>query len=317
MNLKKLWVYLVILLVIAGFLAATRFFRPQAPREEKNPLLFPLSAAALEEVQWKRGEEIIRIKKGKGWEIVTPLALAADTPVLEEILQGLTGLRPERVLTEPIQNLKEFGLDSPGLIISYQAQGKGEEIRIGAKNAVGNAFYVKTSRSPSLFLVDSSQIKELDRDLFALRSKKIFSFASEQIHGFEISSDGKRFFLEKGSKGWISKEKPNRTLAKEKVASFLSDLLLTQAKGFAEPGEEEPDWGFKKPRLRIRLLGGEKEKKEETLIIGAGTAEKGLPTRSPIHRETLFLDPGFIKKIPQGPEVWEEKNEPAPAKKGP
>ena len=36
---------------------------------------------------------------------------------------------------------------------------------------------------------------------------------------------GKVFFLEKGSKGWTSKEKPNLVLAEEKVASFLSDLL--------------------------------------------------------------------------------------------
>jgi Domain of unknown function (DUF4340) len=311
---KKLLIYLCVLVVIAGFWAASQFFWPQKTEEEKNPLLFNLTPGSVLEIQWKRGDEIVQARKEKTWEIRKPLFTSADAGVLEGVLQGLSSLRPERRLADSVNDLKEYGLDNPPLILSFLVQGKWRELRVGAKNPGGNAQYVMTSESPALYLVDQFHLKELDRNVLALRDKRLFSLMLDQVQIIEVSVDDKKYHLEKSSRGWGSQENLQKTLSKEKVDSFLSDLLWTQAKDFAEPGQEDSKWQLDHPKASIRLTGKVKGETPETLLLGSPDSTKGIPGRSSRHKEIIFLDPGFIKKIPESPEVWEEKPAPVPVK---
>ena len=64
MILKKLWVYLSILVVVAGIWAAMEFFFPKKSEDIKNQALFPgISSAKIVEIQWRRGAEVIHLKK--------------------------------------------------------------------------------------------------------------------------------------------------------------------------------------------------------------------------------------------------------------
>ncbi len=123
--------------------------------------------------------------------------------------------------------------------------------------------------------------------------------------------------MEKDAKGWISKDRPEKRLIKEKVDFFISDLLWFKAKGFAGQGSKDPKWGFKDPLYQVRLWSEGKDRREEVLILGAEIPQKGLSAMSTLHKEVVFLDPSILKKIPQGLEEWEDKPPPPAAKKGP
>jgi hypothetical protein len=309
---KTLWIYLAILLFIAGFWATSRFFWPPKTGEEENPLLFKLVPGVVREIQWKRGDEVIQLKKEKTWEIRKPLTAPADPGVVEGVLQGLESLRPERKLAESVKEVREFGLDSPSLILSFLVETKWKELRIGAKNPGGNAYYAMTSESPALYLVDHFRLKELDRNLLALRDKRLFSLALEQVQALEVSRAEKKFQLDKIPTGWRSPENPRLVLGKEKVEAFISDLLWSQARDFSGSGQDGSAWQLNRPRATIRVTGGEKGQIRETLLLGMTDPVKGLSGRSSRHKDVLFLDPGFLGKIPEGPEAWEEKPAPAP-----
>jgi hypothetical protein len=311
---KKLWIYLAILLVIAGFWAVSQFLWPNKTAEEKNPLFFNLTPGSVREMQWKRGDEVVQARKEKTWEISKPMVIPADAGVLDGVLQGVSSLRPERRLADTVKDLREYGLDNPPLILSFLVQGKWKELRVGAKNPGGNAHYVMTSESPALYLVDQYHLKELDRNVLSLRDKRLFSLNLDQVQSIEVAVGDRRYHLEKTPKGWGSQENPKMTLSKEKVDSFLSDLLWTQAKDFAEPGQDDTKWQLNRPKVTVRLTGREKEKTPETLILGSTDSTQGISGRSSRHKETLFLDPSFIKKISEGPEAWEENPAPVPKK---
>jgi len=174
MTLKKLWIYLSILVVVAGLWAASEFIFPKKTEELKSPSLFPkLQTDKIQEIQWQRGAEIVHLKKNKGWEIISPIAAPADTLVVENILRTLSSLRPERRFSGSGRALKEFGLDSPGVKFLFLNQGKWFEIQVGNKTAIGNDYYVRSSNSTDLFLIQEFLIRGLDRDLSDLREKKV------------------------------------------------------------------------------------------------------------------------------------------------
>ncbi len=318
MNLKKLWIYLAVLLFVAGVWGATEIFFPKKTEEGKTPPLFPgLTAAKIEEIQWQRGTEVVHLKKKPAWMILKPISVSADSRVIEGLLQTLITLRPERRFSESRKDLKEFGLEAPKVKILFLTAGKWAEIQVGNKNAVGNATYVKVSNSPDLFLIADTIVKELDTDLLTLREKRIFSFNLNQVQAIEIKINKKGFSLERDSKGWLAKGRPGKRLNKDQVDSFLYALLGLQARGFEEPGAEDLKRGLIPPHGTLRLSSRGKESREETLILGKEAPGKGLWAKSSLHKEDLILDPSIMKKIPESPEEWEDKTPPSPAKKGP
>ncbi len=172
MILKKFWIYLLVLLVVAGLYGVVTFFFPKE-NEESPPLFQNLTADRVQEMEWQRGPDIVHLKKEAHWQIIRPISEPADSKAVERILHALITLRPERKFAESKKDLKEFGLDSPRLKILFLNQGKWSEIQVGNKTAVGNGCYVKISNSTDLFLIDENLVKELDRDLESLREKKV------------------------------------------------------------------------------------------------------------------------------------------------
>lgn len=306
------------LLVVAVLWGASEWFIPRKTGDGKGPLLLPnLTPAKIQEIQWQRGEEVVHLKKDSNWSIIRPISVAADSSVVEGLLNTLSHLRPDRRFSETRKDLKEFGLDSPRTRLFFLQEGKWFEIQIGNKTPMGNATYVRGSHSPDLFLVDEFTIKELDRDLLALREKRIFSLPLEKVGVLEIKGKTQGFSLEKGLQGWNLKGRPEKKLDTAKVEAFISELLWLKARGFSLVGAEDPGRGLKTSRVQIRLKTIGKEKKEETLILGQEDPGIGLWAKSPLHKDVVLLDPTFIKSIPEGPEAWEEKTPPPPVKKGP
>lgn len=306
------------LLVVAVLWGASEWFFPRKTEDVKGPPLFPnLIVAKIQEIQWQRGKEVVHLKKDSNWSIIRPISVAADSSVVEGLLKTLSHLRPDRRFSETGNDLKAFGLDSPRTKLGFLQEGKWFEIQIGNQTPMGNATYVKGSHSPDLFLVDEFTVKELDRDLLALREKRIFSLPLDRVGILEIKGKTRGFSLEKGSQGWTIKGLPGKKLDTSKVEAFISELLWVKAKGFSRSGAEDPVKGLKTFRVQIRLSTIGKEVKEETLILGQEDSGIGLWAKSPLHKDLVLLDPAVIPSIPEGPEIWEEKTPPSPEKKGP
>lgn len=313
MNARKLWVYLAVLLIVAGaFILSESVFLKKSKEKEAVPL-FNLTPGGIQEIRWQRGEEVIELKKNKTWEIVRPITAAADTQVLEGVLQGLIQLKPERRFQPAGKDLAEFGLYPPQSMISFSAQGKRYEIRIGAKAAVGNALYLMVAGSPEIYLAEAFALKELDRDLLALREKQVFSLTLEQIAVLELRNGQKNWQLKKTDKGWIEPGLPERLLSKSKVESFIIALTGAKAKAFLEGEKENPLWGLQGPSVRVALTGGGNQKIEETLLIGAEVPGQGFYARSSRYAPALVIDGALIGRIPRDLAEWRENPESKPS----
>ena len=305
MNARKLWAYLIVLLVVAGVFIFSEFvFLKETGEKETAPIL-KVTPGTIEEIRWQRGADVIELKKNKTWEIVQPLQAAADPLVMQGVLQGLSNLKPERSF-QPAGDLNEYGLNPPQVIIGFLAQGKRQEIKIGAPAAVGNARYFQASGSAAVHLTEGFSLKELDRDLLALREKKVFSLLPEQVEKVEIRSGQKNLEINKTEKGWTDKRVPGRLFSKNKVESFVGELLWVKVRAFLDGEKEVPSWGLQNPSLWVRLTGGG-GKIQETLIAGAEAPARGLYARSSRFAPALIIEGGLAGKVPADPAEWEEK----------
>jgi hypothetical protein len=172
--LKKLGIYLAVLLFVAGIWAVSEFMIPRKNEGLKPvPFFTNLQADKIKEIQWLRGTEIVHLKKNKTWEIIQPISMPADPVITNNILRTLSTLTPEKRFSVSGQDQQEFGLDSPRLKIKFLTEGKWFDIQIGKKTPVGFDSYIKVSNSPDLFLVQEIFVRELDQELSALKEKKV------------------------------------------------------------------------------------------------------------------------------------------------
>jgi hypothetical protein len=309
---KKVWIYLAVLVVVAGAFIVSEWVIPRQAKEGDQPPIFNLIPGAIQEIRWQRGESVVELKKNIHWEMVKPLSTPADPVVVDGVLQVLTSLKPERKFQPEGKDLNEFGLNPPLVRIDFTAQGKKFELQLGSKTVAGQAQYVKASLLPDIYLVDALTVKELDRDVLALREKKVFSLIPDQIEGLEIGIGKKTLQLAKTAQGWVEQGQPEKRLDKNRVESLILDLTWVKAKEFLEGEQESPEWGLKEPAYRVRLAGGGKEKKDEKLWIGAEAGGRGFYARSGLHPSTVIIEGEILKKIPADLTGWKEK--PVPEK---
>jgi hypothetical protein len=314
---KKVWVYLAVLAVVAGAFFVSEFLIPRQAKEGDQTPVFNLTPGAIQEIRWQRGESVIELKKNRIWEMVNPLSAPADPVIVDGVLQVLNSLKPERKFLPEGKDLNEFGLNPPLVRIDFTAQGKKFELHLGSKTVDGQAQYVRTSLLPDIYLVEAFTIKELDRDVLALREKKVFSLTPDQIEGLEIGVGNKNLQLEKTAQGWVEKGQQEKRLDKNRVESLILDLTRVKVKEFLEGEKESPGWGLKEPAFRVRLTGGGKEKKDEGLWIGAEAGGQGFYARSGLHPSALIIEGDILKKIPADLTGWEEKPGPKKGAGGP
>ncbi|MCU0580454.1 MAG: DUF4340 domain-containing protein, partial [Desulfobacterota bacterium] len=285
------WVYLAVLVIVAGVFIFSEFLFLKKTGEKETARIFEVTPGAIEEIRWQRGDEVIELKKSKTWEIIQPLQAAADPLVLAGVLQGLSNLKPDRSFQPSGRDLSEYGLNPPQRIISFSAQGRRQEVRLGAQSAVGNARYFQASGSAVVHLTEG------------------FSLLPEQVEKVEIRGGPKNLEIDKTEKGWTDKRVPGRLLSKNKVESFVGELLWVKARAFLDGEKESPSWGLQNPSLWVRLTGGG-GKIQETLIAGAEAPARGLYARSSRFAPALIIEGGLAGKVPADPAEWEEKASP-------
>ena len=317
MSWKKVWVYLAVLVVVAGAFLVSEFLIPRQAKEGDQPPIFNLIPGAIQEIRWQRGDSVIELKKNKNWEMVKPLSTPADPVVVDGVSQVLSSLKPERKFLPEGKDLNEFGLNPPLVRIDFTVQGKKFELHLGSKTVTGNAQYIKASHLPDIYLAEAFTIKELDRDVLALREKKVFSLPPDQVEGLEIGIGKKSLQLVKTAQGWVEKGQPEKRLDKNRVESLILDLTWVKAKEFLEGEKESPGWGLKEPAYQVRLTGGGKEKKDEGLRIGTEAGGQGFYARSGLHPSALIIEGEILKKIPADFTGWEEKPLPKKGSGGP
>jgi hypothetical protein len=241
MTPRRLIPYVVVFLLLVGAYGGLRWRQEQqVARDEQAKRVFHLKEADISDLSLVRGKDEVRlVKKDKVWHLAAPLNTKADQAIMDSMLTTLARLRMERDLGAE-KDLKPFGLDKPGLVVKFTAQGKPHQLAIGAKAPGNHNYYVLRDHDPRLLTVSTGSKDSLDRQLLALRDKTLLTFVPGEVKGLRVKTPKTTVTLEKtGPQTWRWVGRPDFRVRGDRVEKLLRDIHLARARNYLEPAPKK------------------------------------------------------------------------------
>jgi len=319
-------IYLLAALILGGlYFWDVRSERQEEAKEDAERVIFQVDGDKLRRIALKRpDQEIVLQKTGDAeeeavWRITEPVDTEADSYAVNYVANLLPALKHTRIIEENPEDLAPFNLEEPGLTVSWATEGEAGGLLIGGQSPMDKGFYAKKQEDPRVFLIALNDKEILDKTLYDLRDKGLFSFAYDEPTRLEIQGPGQNWaFVKSGETTWALPEDPDFPLDSEEVSSVVRRLTWEEAASFeAEKAEDLKTYGLEVPLHRIVLSNGEKR---EELLVGspAGGDEGGLYARMAerpqvvtIKKETLEGLPASLEELrTEEPEAQEEPSGP-------
>lgn len=270
----------LLLLLLAGLGAYVYWVeRPKAEQEAKKKTLFELKADDVTEVTLTFPDREIALKKsGDEWRLTKPIETAADATTAKNLVSAIADCEVKKELTDASSDLSQYGLDKPFVTLNVQLKDRALPATLVGKNTpIGFSTYVQKADDKKILLTNAAFRSGLDKQAKDLRDKTIVNFTDDDVHGLEITADGKDIALVRKDGTW-SIERPGAYPADATaVRSFLSTLRSMRAVDF--PDDHPTDlsrYGLDAPQLRLRLLLG-KDNAEKQILIGSKATDKKEP----------------------------------------
>jgi len=319
---KRLVTMFILAAVFIGLLMYIRFFETGAGKKEKtedskNTVILDLAKEDFRSIEITRAGETIRIdKEGNGWRMKAPVD-ARMAPFAGGGIAGLLGhFTAVKKIPGKMNNPAEFGMDNPEIRVTVDlANGKKEDIRIGAKTPVGDNYYVVRKGDPSIYVVSGFDAGKLRKTADELRDKSIAGkMRRDDVSSLSVRSGNsesvclrndrkqgrkdtrnKKAKAEKDMPLWHFEGRPGADCEAE-MDEILSSIEFTQAQGFVEAESVKPaELGLDEPRyvLEIRF----KNRAPWRFKIGGEASPGSIYFKNEKRNEIYKIEQSFTEKI--------------------
>jgi len=259
---------IALLVVLAGLGAYIYFVASKAEDSStKQEKLFPSVASDnIEELTVKNDAgETTTLKKADGkWTMTAPFQTRASDMDASGIANALAGLDVTRVVEENPTDVKEYGLDAPGVEIAFKSNGgkPSGKLLIGKKTATGGSIYARKDDEKRVVLIGEYNNTTFNKSTFDLRDKAIVTVDRSKVDGLDVVLDKSGFELAKKEGDW-SMVKPivarADTSAADGLVTALESLQMKSIVGPSATAEELKRYGLDKPSAVVNLhLGSER-----------------------------------------------------------
>ncbi|MCS6798586.1 MAG: DUF4340 domain-containing protein [Myxococcota bacterium] len=194
------------------------------------------------------GAQIALGRRDGTWWLEAPVRSVAATSTVEGMLRALDELRAARFVEERPQQPARYGLEPPALEVQLQG-GEGNEGRRSASLRLGGPCeghaeerYARRDEGP-VVCVRASAVTALERDVEALRDRRLLVLADDEIERVEIERSGApRIELRREGSGWKlrSGEAEPREADAEAVEAWFEALRRSTASAFVPATPSEP-----------------------------------------------------------------------------
>ncbi len=301
MKTRTALIYLAVFLVMAGYFYYFEVVRRQARLKEDETArqLFQVETEQITALKLDKAEaKLISLQKEDRWLIIEPLNTPADESAVAGLLSSLQTISLEREVKTVAADLQPYGLDKPKLHLSFLAAGTWHNLRVGAKAVVGDNFYASGDQKDRVVLISGARERLLDKSLFDLRTKDLFTLKSDEIDRIEIErSDGRLALTRIDQVHWQAPSAPGFKIKASKVDNLLNRLLWLRATRFLDPDEDrDAGFGLDPARFRISLSGNEKT---ELLLLGNTEKSESIFVKSTELPGVAMVDANLVKELPE------------------
>ena len=208
------------------------------------------------------------VKDSNEWKIVEPVRTDGDKSAIDAIANMFSHAEIERTIASDPAEYDVYGLDpAQGKLILIHSEGS-DTLYLGDKSPTGSFVFARKSGSPDVFLTTTTLQTNIEKDLFALRDKKVLGFEKAQVRAVDLKNKNGSFSLAKQAGEWEITSPGAYAADDTEVDKVLNRLNSERAKSFVD---EEPDnfshYGLANPSVQVDLMLGENRAKK-TLYIG-------------------------------------------------
>lgn len=256
-------------------------------KKEKLVELEPDDVTALALVYPDR--EIALEKRDGAWWLSKPLEAAADEVTVKNLLRAIADAEVKKTIDEPPQDLGQFGLTQPVVIVKLTAKGAAlPDLKVGKTTAVSFSTYVQRADQAKIYLTGSAFNAGMDKQVKDLRDKKIVDFKEEDVTRLALRGPKGDVVLTKVDGDWEIEQPTAYRADGNAVRALLSTVRNVRATDFASDAPSDTDlasYGLAPPQHQLVLSGG--DGKEVRLLVGTET-DQGLYVKTG-DRPTTFI----------------------------
>ena len=175
--LKKIVIALVVLILLAGYLAwSNKKEETKKAKENQEKKVVKLDFDKLKKIIIKRPDSTVVLeKKDAYWWIVQPVEDYADTYSVNNIIDAFRDRKYVRMVSNNAKDLSIFDLENPKYSITFITKdGKQVTLQIGRRLPTSSKIFVKYPGSRAVYLVRTGFLYSLRKNINGYRDKKIF-----------------------------------------------------------------------------------------------------------------------------------------------
>jgi hypothetical protein len=275
---KSTLVFLLCAIVLGGTFYYLDFKKglgsKPAETTDNTKLTFPVAEADIGSLTLTHPREpdapAIRLDKGKDtWQIVQPVAAAADQAAVQSMLDNLTTAKTSET-TEPATSdrLKIYGLTPPQLEVKFQLKnGVNHTLEIGNKDFTGSSVYAIVDGAKTVSLLSEAVLTASDNSLDNLRDHTVLSLTPPQVASFTLKNPSGEMALTKSKDQW-NFTKPSDAMAdQDSVNGLLTAVSNARLTTFVS---QKPDnlgqYGLTDPAINFTFA--DDTGKKSTLLLG-------------------------------------------------
>jgi hypothetical protein len=310
MKTRTVLIYLGVFLVLVVCCYYFEVVRRQAHerQEEAARRLFQVDKTRVTALRVERAEaEPICLEKGDHWRIVQPITSRADEFTVDGILDTLESLQMEREIEAASRDLRGYGLDKPELQLSFRVGDTWHRLCVGAEAPVSDRFYASADQESRVVLIADFHRRSLNRNLFELRFKNLFTLTSGEVDRIELHHPGTEFLLVRHEEDhWQAPDRPEVRIKTAKVETLLDRLTWLRASRFVQKGEGDlPRFGLAPGTFHIAIAAGQQT---ESVLLGSRENDKGVYARSQQLPGVVLVDEAVVEQLPRSLSELEDRS---------
>lgn len=267
--IQKRLVSMGAMLAAAGAVAAFAYFgtfkTKQKEEEEKQKDEKVASFTKSEEVSEltieNKGTTFKLVGDGQGeqqWRLTAPMAVAAEKQAVDSVISHFAEMKRKRSFESSPADAKTFGLDpAVATVVMKLKDGKEETFKVGKKNSFDDNVYLQRVGDNKVSMVPNAITGYVEKDLFALREKRLAIFEDKDVASIQVEFNGKSAYnLTKRGEDWFITSPVEAKAEKAQANTLMSSIRFLRAAKFAS---ETPDakalagFGLDKPALTVTL----------------------------------------------------------------
>ncbi len=247
MTWRKLALYLFFLFIIILFYyhQRARLTKIMAQKEAAKKV-FSVKKEDIRLINLKNeyGQFFLILKGGK-WYLKRPVSDWADQTAVNSLLEAIVNAKADKKITPLPQDLTPFGVRRPRIEVTFKTEKASYSLKLGSNTPNEMHVYALTNDQKAIYLLNTSIIWSLNKNLKDLRDKRLLAFDPARVVKVVIKQGEKTIELVKEKNKWQVKKPFVAKADRDEIEDLLFTLQTERITAFKE--------GKIKPQLEVNI----------------------------------------------------------------